>query len=113
VRFIDLTLATSGDGVPAVAAGALGVEESTAFLAGIEAALSAAPALVVLDKCEHVLDAAAALVDYVSARCAASSILATSRAPLRVPGEEVVGVTPLGTETGGAAMQLSWTEGRQ
>ena len=112
VRFVDLTLATSGDGVPAVAAGALGVEESTSFLAGIEAALSAAPALVVLDNCEHVLDAAAALVDHVSARCAASSILATSRAPLRVPGEEVVGVTPLGTEHGGAAMQLFLDRGQ-
>ena len=80
VRFIDLTLATNGDDVPAVAAQALGVEESASFLAGIEAALRATPALIVLDNCEHVLDAAASLVEHVSARCAASSILTTSRA---------------------------------
>ena len=39
VRFVDLTLATSGDDVPAVAAEAMGVEESASFLAGIETAL--------------------------------------------------------------------------
>ena len=85
VRFVDLTVATSGDDVPAVAAEALGVEASASFLAGIEAALGATPTLVVVDNCEHVLDGAASLVDHVSARCPASPILATSRAPLAYP----------------------------
>ena len=55
MRFIDLTLATSGDDVPAVAAEAMVSRSRTSFLAGIEAALEyATPALVVLDNCEHV-----------------------------------------------------------
>ena len=43
--------------------------------------------LVVLDNCEHVLDAATALVDTVLRRCPAVTVLATSREVLSVPGE--------------------------
>ena len=43
--------------------------------------------LLVLDNCEHVLDAATALVDTVLRRCPAVTVLATSREVLSVPGE--------------------------
>ncbi|MCI0581480.1 MAG: AfsR/SARP family transcriptional regulator, partial [Chloroflexi bacterium] len=43
--------------------------------------------LMVLDNCEHVLDAATALVDTVLRRCPAVTVLATSREVLSVPGE--------------------------
>ena len=73
---------------------------------GIEAFLNAAPTLVVLDNCEHLVDAAASLVEHMLTRCETSSVLATSRSALRVPGEEVVVVAPLSTTPGGAAVQL-------
>ncbi len=44
------------------------------------------PVLLVLDNCEHVIDAAAALAAKVLAACPQVTILATSREPLGVPG---------------------------
>ena len=44
-------------------------------------------ALVVLDNCEHLLDASAGLVEALLHTCPALSILATSREPLGVAGE--------------------------
>ncbi len=43
--------------------------------------------LLCLDNCEHVLDAAAALVEHLLRTCAEVTVLATSREPLGVPGE--------------------------
>ncbi|HYJ69356.1 MAG TPA: LuxR C-terminal-related transcriptional regulator [Nocardioidaceae bacterium] len=45
--------------------------------------------LLCLDTCEHVLDAAARLVDTVLRQCPAVSVVATSREPLGVAGETV------------------------
>ncbi|MBI3224287.1 MAG: LuxR family transcriptional regulator [Mycolicibacterium cosmeticum] len=43
--------------------------------------------LIVLDNCEHLLDAAAELVSTLLSRCAMLTLLATSREPISVPGE--------------------------
>jgi predicted ATPase/DNA-binding SARP family transcriptional activator len=43
--------------------------------------------LLVLDNCEHLVDAAAALVEELLERCPALRILATSREPLAIAGE--------------------------
>ncbi|MFK8909254.1 ATP-binding protein, partial [Streptomyces sp. YS-3] len=51
--------------------------------------------LLLLDNCEHVIDAAAALAEHLLARCPGLTILATSREPLGVPGEVVRPVEPL------------------
>ncbi|MEU5585078.1 BTAD domain-containing putative transcriptional regulator [Streptomyces chrestomyceticus] len=51
--------------------------------------------LLVLDNCEHVIDAAAELADTVLAHCLGVTVLATSREPLGVPGESVRPVEPL------------------
>jgi predicted ATPase/DNA-binding SARP family transcriptional activator len=51
--------------------------------------------LLVLDNCEHVVDAAARAVDEILARCPQVSVLATSREALAVPGEIQVVVAPL------------------
>ncbi|MFI6864921.1 BTAD domain-containing putative transcriptional regulator [Streptomyces sp. NPDC050421] len=51
--------------------------------------------LLLLDNCEHVIEAAAALADHLLARCPGLTILATSREPLGVPGEFVRPVEPL------------------
>ncbi|HLU57702.1 MAG TPA: BTAD domain-containing putative transcriptional regulator [Pseudonocardia sp.] len=51
--------------------------------------------LLVVDNCEHVLDAAARVVDRIVRRCPAVVVLATSRQPLGVDGERVHPVRPL------------------
>ncbi|MGW0816809.1 BTAD domain-containing putative transcriptional regulator [Streptomyces viridiviolaceus] len=51
--------------------------------------------LIVLDNCEHVVDAAARLAEELLAHCPGLTVLATSREPLGVPGELVRPVEPL------------------
>ncbi|MEV5544973.1 BTAD domain-containing putative transcriptional regulator [Streptomyces sp. NPDC052309] len=51
--------------------------------------------LIVLDNCEHVVDAAARLTEELLARCPGLTVLATSREPLGVPGELLRPVEPL------------------
>lgn len=57
--------------------------------------LSRAPSLVVLDNCEHILEAAGSLAEELLQRCGDLRILATSRIPLGVTGERVVSIGPL------------------
>ena len=57
--------------------------------------LSTRSMLVVLDNCEHVVGAAAELVQRLLATTGGSRILATSREGLAVPGEHVVALAPL------------------
>ncbi|MFD4316563.1 BTAD domain-containing putative transcriptional regulator [Streptomyces sp. NPDC058548] len=59
--------------------------------------------LVLLDNCEHLVAAAAALAETLLARCPDLRILATSREPLGVPGEMV---RPLGPLPVGMALRL-------
>jgi predicted ATPase len=51
--------------------------------------------LLVLDTCEHLLGACAALVSALLPPCPKMQVLATSREPLRVPGEATVAIRPL------------------
>ncbi len=54
-------------------------------------------ALLVLDNCEHVIEAAAVLAERLSSHCPQLVILATSREPLDIEGEVVWRVQPLST----------------
>ncbi|MGW4905007.1 BTAD domain-containing putative transcriptional regulator [Streptomyces sp. NPDC004270] len=54
--------------------------------------------LLILDNCEHVIEAVAALAETLLTRCPGLTILATSREPLGVPGESVRPVEPLAPE---------------
>uniref|UniRef100_UPI002A83F596 ATP-binding protein n=1 Tax=Streptomyces sp. CRN 30 TaxID=3075613 RepID=UPI002A83F596 len=51
--------------------------------------------LIVLDNCEHVVEAAARLAEQLLQRCPRLTVLATSREPLGVPGELLRPVEPL------------------
>ncbi|MFF3395597.1 BTAD domain-containing putative transcriptional regulator [Streptomyces sp. NPDC002669] len=53
------------------------------------------PVLLILDNCEHVVGAAAALAETLLTHCPRLRVLATSREPLGVPGESVRPVGPL------------------
>jgi predicted ATPase/DNA-binding SARP family transcriptional activator len=56
--------------------------------------------LIVLDNCEHVLDACADVARRLLSRCPELRILATSREPLAVAGEHLYRVPPLPVGTG-------------
>lgn len=53
-------------------------------------------ALIVLDNCEHVVDATARTAETLLARCPQLKVLTTSREPLAITGEALAPVSPLG-----------------
>jgi predicted ATPase/DNA-binding CsgD family transcriptional regulator len=57
--------------------------------------------LLILDTCEHVVDACAALADTIVHGAAEPVLLATGRQPLDLPGEVVFRIPPLGVADGG------------
>ncbi len=105
-------LAPVGDpaAVPDVVATTLGVTAQTGIsvTSSVAQALSGRRLLVVLDNCEHVLDAAAEWVEAVLARVPTVKVLATSREGLRVGSERVWSVPSLeiGDGAGSPAVAL-------
>jgi predicted ATPase/DNA-binding NarL/FixJ family response regulator len=65
--------------------------------------LREATGLLVLDCCEHVLDAARRVAEVLLRRCPSVAILATSRSPLDIEGELVWPVPPLSMQKRGDA----------
>jgi predicted ATPase/DNA-binding CsgD family transcriptional regulator len=76
---------------------ALGIDEEAGrpMADTLADALAGAELLLMLDNCEHVDAAAAELAGRVVAACPGVRILATSRIPLGLPGEQVWSVPPL------------------
>lgn len=107
---VRLASVDAADQVPLAVADALGVPLDGAAAdrdvrERVIAYLSRRRMLVLIDNCEHVVDAAAALIDAVLSRCPDVTIVATSREALAVPDEVQVTVGPLqtppeGTEPG-------------
>lgn len=90
---VDLTRATTADEVESVVAAQLGFQTFQALL-DTPAEL---PILLLVDNCEHVTSAASDVIARVLEACTAPTVLATSRAPLDLPGEAVVPIGPLDT----------------
>src|SRR5882724_6706730 len=84
--------------VPATVASALGLTHiaGTASREGVASALGAKKLLLVIDNCEHVIEAAARMAEALLRASPGVALLATSREPLQVPGEYVYRVPPLG-----------------
>lgn len=87
----ELARVDRGDDVAGAVARAAGFPTFDAALVG----LADAERTIVLDNCEHVLDAAADVATRLTAPCPAVRVLATSREPLDVPGERVLLLGPL------------------
>ena len=75
---------------------ALGVTSSPDPLEGVTLHIGHRPGLLVLDTCEHLLDACASVAHRLLRRCPSLHILATSREALGIAGEVVWPVPPLG-----------------
>ncbi|GAA3545853.1 BTAD domain-containing putative transcriptional regulator [Amycolatopsis ultiminotia] len=108
VRLVELAGVRDGtaDDLAEVAAAAFGIRDDSAAIppcAGaapaqrLAAALRDRRALLVLDNCEHVVDAAAELTELLLRTGHGLGILATSQEPLGLPGEGVFAVEPLAT----------------
>jgi predicted ATPase/DNA-binding CsgD family transcriptional regulator len=97
VWFVDLAALTEDGRVASAVAGALAIRDQSArpALDRLTEFLTDRQALIVLDNCEHVLDACATLADAVLRRAAGVRVLATSRQSLGIDGEHVVPVAPL------------------
>ncbi len=89
VTLVELAGLTDPALVPQVVASALGIREASGrpLLDTLSAALRARRLLLLLDNCEHLLDACARLVDALLGACPRLRVLATSREPLRIAGE--------------------------
>ena len=94
---VELASLSNPDLVPSALASVLGLkldgEEISAE--SVARAIGAREFLLVLDNCEHVVDAVANLTEAIVGRCPHTTVLATSREVLRVHGEHVFRVPPL------------------
>lgn len=112
VWLAELAPVDDPDAVPEAVLTAVGARETVLYGAGAEEMRAVAERqagaverlvehcgrrrmLIVLDNCEHVVDAAARLAEELLARCPHVTVLATSREPLGVPGELLRPVEPL------------------
>ncbi|MFD9395911.1 BTAD domain-containing putative transcriptional regulator [Streptomyces sp. NPDC060000] len=112
VWLVELAPVADPDAVPQAVLTAVGARETVLYGAGAEEIRVAAERhddplerlvehcvrrrmLIVLDNCEHVVEAAARLVEELLARCSEVTVLATSREPLGVPGEVLRPLDPL------------------
>jgi len=105
VWMIELAPIGEPSTVTAAIATALGVTPrgNAALIDTVAEALAGQRLLLVVDNCEHVLDAAASAVRTVLGRSGNSKILATSRESLRVAGETLLSVSPLALQGGPAS----------
>ncbi|MFF2393727.1 BTAD domain-containing putative transcriptional regulator [Nocardia sp. NPDC058114] len=65
-------------------------------------ALAARPMVLILDNCEHVIDAAAEVVADLVGSCAQLTVLTTSRSPLSITAESVYPLAPLAIDAAGS-----------
>jgi predicted ATPase len=104
VSFAALAPVTEPSEVPHAVLDALGLRERSIARRGggaagpldrLCAALAERDELLILDNCEHVIEAAALLAARLLADCPGVRVLATSREPLRIGGESLLVVAPL------------------
>jgi predicted ATPase/class 3 adenylate cyclase/DNA-binding NarL/FixJ family response regulator len=91
VRYVDLAPTSDPDLVPVAAARALGLPDQPgrSMMDTLIWSIGERHMLVVLDNCEHLLDATAALTVDLLGACPRLTCLATSRGPIGVDGEVI------------------------
>ena len=103
-RRVDLTRVDDADAVPGALAAQLGFESFQALLD----APGDRKVLLLVDNCEHLLEAAARTIGRILEVCEQPTVLATSRSPLELPGESVVALAPFEVPTLGTPDPLAW-----
>ncbi|MFI7300176.1 ATP-binding protein [Streptomyces sp. NPDC050121] len=94
---VDLAPVRDPSAVAGTAAAATGITDLGArpALDQLAEQLTGRRALIVLDNCDHLVEAAAELTDTLLSACAELRVLATSRETLGIAGENVFAVLPL------------------
>jgi predicted ATPase/DNA-binding winged helix-turn-helix (wHTH) protein len=97
VRLVELVSLSDPSLVPSAVTGVLGLKLGGDKISAesVARAIGAERLLLVLDNCEHVIDAAARLAETIVRMCPRTTILATSREILKIEGEYVYRVPPL------------------
>lgn len=97
IHFVGLATLTDSPLVAQEIASSLGVREKAGepLVQSLAARICEHPMLLLIDNCEHLVDACARLVYLLLSGCPNLRVLATSRQPLRVPGEVVWRIPPL------------------
>jgi predicted ATPase/class 3 adenylate cyclase len=97
VWLVELAAVADPQIVPQAVASVLGVKEEPArsVLDALVAHAKDRRLLILLDNCEHVVDACARLAERLLAGTTALEIVASSREPLRIAGETVYALPPL------------------
>jgi predicted ATPase/DNA-binding winged helix-turn-helix (wHTH) protein len=96
VWIVDFSTLSDASLIPAAIAITVGLDPSgTALRQLVARTLAARSLLLVLDTCEHVVGAVAAMAEELLRTGPAVHIIATSRAPLRAEGEWIYPVLPL------------------
>jgi predicted ATPase len=88
--------------VPTAIATALGLSDAGDSAKRLATTLASKHLLLVLDNCEHVVGAAASIVEALLRASASLHVIATSREPLRAEGEWVYKVLPLNVPPNGS-----------
>ena len=97
VCFVDLAPVSSDQHVVSAFASSLPLDiRPIDQISGIVAALRSKRVLLVVDNCEHVIESAAAAVSMILHGSHSITVIATSREPLRIEGEHVHRLEPLG-----------------
>ncbi len=96
VWFVDLGPLQDAERVPATVAATLGIKDAVvAPLERLTDHLKSRQTLVLLDSCEHVIDAAVESIDALLEKCSALKVVATSREALGMQGEQIFMVRSL------------------
>jgi predicted ATPase/class 3 adenylate cyclase len=109
VWVIELASVTDPAAVPEAVAAVLGVSQQPGMsvATSVANALDGRARLLILDNCEHVLAAAAELVEAIFAHSTTVKILATSREGLRVAAEQLRPVSPLDVQANADASAVT------
>jgi predicted ATPase/DNA-binding winged helix-turn-helix (wHTH) protein len=109
VWLVELASINDPSLVPTSAAQVLGVHERTGtpLTHTLCSHLKSRNLLLILDNCEHLLDACATLADAILRGASQLTIIATSREPLRVAGEQTYSVPTLSLPDLTASMEMA------
>jgi predicted ATPase/DNA-binding CsgD family transcriptional regulator len=98
--WVDLSSLASGDLVAGAVATAIGLRgrPGVELVDEIVETIGDGRRLLILDNCEHLIEACASLCETLVTRCYGLAVLTTSRTALRIPGENVLAVPTLPIE---------------
>ncbi|QNE37408.1 ATP-binding protein [Leifsonia shinshuensis] len=117
VVLVELASVRTGADVELAFATTLGIREARAarlaepgaqldLRSRILGLLSERETLLIVDNCEHIIDAAAAYIEDILSATPTVGVLATSRAPLAIGAERVYALGPLPSDDDGPAVEL-------